>query len=386
MVGGVADYLHKLADAMAPRVPVTVLTSAPQNGSVWPHAYQFDALPPLPERRLDGRRGDGFPPVRKLHTGAYFLGLRGYGDRTIAGVTARWGAEAAVVIGLWDTAAHFWCSACRRAGIPYQLFAHGAELISPLYSCLPEWRRRDFTQAAHVIANSRATSDLASERLGLAAPPVVVNPPVAPPIESIAVGAGGDKLKQQLQLGSGPVLLSVGRLVARKGFDLVVRSVALLRAECPGLHYVIAGDGPERSALEQLVVDHDVTGHVHFLGQVDDATKWAAYGACDIFVMPNRVLGGADWEGFGIVFLEAALSGRPSIAGRTGGASDAVVHDVTGLLVDPESPSELTGALRRLLHDRGLRERLGLAGLERARTQFTPGVAAEGLLSQLGWN
>ena len=78
--------------------------------------------------------------------------------------------------------------------------------------------------------------------------------------------------------------------------------------------------------------------------------------------MPNRVLGGADWEGFGIVFLEAALSQRPSIAGRTGGASDAVVDDVTGLLVDPESPHELTDALRRLFRDDRLRERLGRAG------------------------
>jgi phosphatidylinositol alpha-1,6-mannosyltransferase len=182
------------------------------------------------------------------------------------------------------------------------------------------------------------------------------------------------------------MILSVGRLVARKGFDLAIRAVAELRAECPGLQYLIAGDGPERSALEQLVREHDLIGRVHFLGHVDEATKWSAYDLCDVFVMPNRVLGGANWEGFGIVFLEAALSGRPSVGGRTGGVSDAIIHDVTGLLVDPESPSELTGALRRLLQEPELRERLGRAGFERARTQFTPGAAAESLLVQLGWN
>jgi phosphatidylinositol alpha-1,6-mannosyltransferase len=98
------------------------------------------------------------------------------------------------------------------------------------------------------------------------------------------------------------------------------------------------------------------------------------------------VLGGQDWEGFGIVFLEAALSGRPSVAGRTGGAGDAVVDGVTGLLVDPESPDELTNALRRLLADRTLREQLGGAGLERARTQFTSGAAAARLRAQVGWS
>jgi phosphatidylinositol alpha-1,6-mannosyltransferase len=102
--------------------------------------------------------------------------------------------------------------------------------------------------------------------------------------------------------------------------------------------------------------------------------------------MPNRVLGGADWEGFGIVFLEAALSRRPSIAGRSGGAGDAVVDEVTGLLVDPESPHELTHALRRLLQDDQLRDRLGRAGQEMARTRFTSGAAAESLRAQLGWN
>lgn len=384
MLGGVADHLHRLVDALAARVPVTVLTSAPQNGSAWPHAYELEALPPLPKRRLNEHVGDGFAPTRRLRTGAHFLKLRGYGDRTIASITRRWGADAAVLIGIWDTDAHFWCSACRRAGVPYHLFAYGKELVIPLYSSLPEWRRRDFADAAQVIACSRATRELASERFGLSTPPIVVHPSVAPPPATTAIAVRREELRRQW--GAGPVLLSVGRLVGRKGFDLVVRSVAQLRAECPGLHYVVAGDGPERSALEQLVRTHDLTGQVHLLGEIDETTKWAAYDACDVFVLPNRTLNGADFEGFGIVFLEAALAGRPSIAGRTGGASDAVVDDITGLLVDPDSPHQLTDTLRRLVQERPLRERLGRAGQERARTQFTPSAAADSLRTQLGWN
>ena len=387
MVGGVADHLHRLADAMAERVPVTVLTSAPQHGAAWTHAYKLETLPPLPERRLYSAMGDGFAPMRKLRTGAYFFKLRDYGIRTITRVTAQWDRDAAVAIGIWDTAAHFWCAACRRAGVPYHLFVHGAEVVMPLYGHrVPQWRATDFREAAGVIANSTATARLSAERFQLPVTPVVMNPSVGPRPPAEATARRSDELREALGLNSGSTIFSLGRLVPRKGFDLALRAVAAVAREFPDLSYVIAGDGPERQRLESLANDLGLTGRVHFLGNVDELTKWAAYDACDLFVMPNRLLGGHDWEGFGIVFLEAALSGRPSIAGRTGGASDAVVDEVTGLLVDPESVTELPHALRRLLKDSQLRAQLGRAGRERAATEFTPAAAAERLGKQFGWN
>jgi phosphatidylinositol alpha-1,6-mannosyltransferase len=102
--------------------------------------------------------------------------------------------------------------------------------------------------------------------------------------------------------------------------------------------------------------------------------------------MPNRSLDGTDFEGFGIVFVEAALAGRPSIAGRSGGTADAVVDEVTGLVVDTERPGELTGALRRLLGDADLRRRFGRAADARARAQFSTPALAGSLRAQLGWN
>jgi phosphatidylinositol alpha-1,6-mannosyltransferase len=386
MLGGVADYLHRLADAIATRIPTTVMTTATRDSADWSHAYRLEPLPPLPDRRLGRCLGDRLLPVRKLRTGAYFLALGRYADRTVARVAAAGGRDAAVVIGIWDTAAHFWCAACRRSGVPYHLFAHGAEVVMPFYGRLPAWRAADFREAVCVIANSSATARLAVERLMLTVVPVVVNPSVGPRPSPDEIVRGTAEMRQKLRLHDGPTLLSVGRLVPRKGFDLALRSVAAVSAEYPGLDYLIAGDGPEACRLESLTRDLGLTGHVHFMGQVNERTKWAAYDACDVFVMPNRVLGGADWEGFGIVFLEAALSGRPSIAGRTGGTADAVVDEVTGLLVDPESPDELTGALRRLLRDDRLRDRLGRAGEEAARTRFSPAAAAERLSTQLGWN
>jgi phosphatidylinositol alpha-1,6-mannosyltransferase len=386
MIGGIADHLGRLAGGLAERMPVSVMTSVAQQGVAREHAYGRETLPPLPARRLDGRVGDGVALIRKAHTGAYFLALRRYAGRTLAHIKTTVGDDAAIAIGLWDTSSHFWCEACQRSGVPYALFAYGAELLAPLYGRLPEWRRRDFVDAAHVIACSHATADLAVDRFELPASPAVVFPSVGPPPAADEIARGAANLRTNLPLHHGPTILSVGRLVPRKGFDLALRSIAALSAEYAGLDYLIVGDGPERNRLESLTRDLGLTGRVHFLGQVDDQLKWAAYHACDAFVMPNRLLGGAEWEGFGIVFLEAALSRRPSIAGSTGGAGDAVVNEVTGLLVDPESPHELTSALRRLLQDDQLRDRLGRAGREMARTRFTSDAAAESLRTQLGWN
>jgi glycosyltransferase involved in cell wall biosynthesis len=386
MVGGVADYLHHLADAVSASIPVTVLTSAPQNGADWPHAYHLQPLPAVPERRVNESAGDRFAPLRKFRTGAYFLSLREYGRRTISQITSQLGSDTAVVIGIWDMAAHAWCAACRRENVPYYLFAHGAEVLMPLYGQLPGWRDEDFRSANRVIANSTATAQLTVDRLKLDVAPAVVNPSVGPRPDPDAIARRARELRTRLALQPGRAVLSLGRLVPRKGFDLVVRAVASVARECPDLSYVIAGDGPERARLESLARELGVGGRVHFLGGVDDLTKWAAYDVCDVFVMPNRVLDGADWEGFGIVFLEAALSGRPSIAGRTGGAGDAVVHDVTGLLIDPESERELPDALLVLMRDSALRGRLGQAGLARALDRFTPAAAAESLRDQVGWS
>src|SRR4029077_1525718 len=97
-------------------------------------------------------------------------------------------------------------------------------------------------------------------------------------------------LRDRLQLPQGPVLLSVGRLIRRKGFDLVMRAVAELSAEFPGLSYVIAGRGAERDALEELARTLGLADRIRLVGQVDDLTKWALYQIADVFVMPNRLL------------------------------------------------------------------------------------------------
>jgi len=371
MVGGVADYLHRMAESVASAHDVTVATSVSPGKLRWSHSYRLEALPPLPERRLGQRFGDRITLLRKLHTGAYFLSLKKYGRQVIDRARQNDGEEPLVIVGIWDTASHFWCTACRDRGLPYYLIAYGVEIVLPLYGALPEWRRVDFAGARAVIAVSQATADLAVSRLGLANQPFVIHPIACEPLTGPAVDARAGELQRMLGDDAGPVLLSVGRLIARKGFDAVLESVATLSHRFPDLRYVLLGDGPERPRLQARAMALGIADRVLMLGRADEAMKWAAYERCDLFAMPNRALDGTDWEGFGIVFVEAARAGRAVVAGNSGGVADAVTHGETGLLVDAEDPAALTAALETLLKDDGLRRRMGDAARQRARVAFS---------------
>jgi len=106
-----------------------------------------------------------------------------------------------------------------------------------------------------------------------------------------------------------------------------------------------------------------------FLGKITDEEKWAWMDLCDIFIMPSRNIDD-DFEGFGIVYLEANLSGKPVIAGDTGGVRDAVQNGVSGLLVDPENVDEIANAIIKLSKDKELIKKLGEQGRERAIREF----------------
>jgi phosphatidylinositol alpha-1,6-mannosyltransferase len=166
------------------------------------------------------------------------------------------------------------------------------------------------------------------------------------------------------------LLLSVGRLQRRKGHDIAIQAIATLRTRLPNLRYVIAGDGEERSRLERLAADLNVQDRVFFAGIVSDADLPAFYAACDIFLLPNRVDEG-DIEGFGIVFLEAAASGKPVIGGNNGGVPEAVDRDVTGLLVDGADVWAVAAAIADLATSEERRGRMGLAGRVRAHGSFS---------------
>lgn len=175
------------------------------------------------------------------------------------------------------------------------------------------------------------------------------------------------KLIEKYRLNGKRVLLSVGRLVPRKGIDRTLEALPRLLERYPNLHYLVVGEGPYRDELQKIIARLGLAGHVTFTGPVDDGDLGAHYAACDLFVMPNRDMPDGDTEGFGLVFLEANACGKPVVGGRAGGAVEAVQDGVNGLLVDGNSAASIADAIERLLDDRNLYEELRAGGLEIAQ-------------------
>lgn len=161
-----------------------------------------------------------------------------------------------------------------------------------------------------------------------------------------------------------PLFVVLASLVHRKGIDVLIDACQKLADRGIACACHIAGDGPERGALERRATERGVSGHVRFLGARDDVGDLLA--ACDAFVLPARR------EGLGVSALEAMAAGRAVVASRVGGLAEAVVDGGTGLLVPSEDVSALAAALERVATDTALRERLGAAGPARVREGFLP--------------
>lgn len=249
------------------------------------------------------------------------------------------------------------------------IYAHGEELTG--------WGRgRKFQamcltmrNADWILSNSDNTRDTLVNLLGVNPRRVALTYPTVDE-ERFRPELSGDDLRHSIGVdGEKKLILSVGRLLNRKGFDNVIRSLPVLQKQGLDIEYALIGIGEEVDSLQALARDCDVTEHVHFLGHVsyEDLPRW--YNACDLFVMPNRDIDG-DSEGFGLVFLEAAASGKAAIAGIAGGTGSAVIDGITGVRVDGESVAEITTALARLLNDPEESAKMGRAARQRVLENF----------------
>jgi phosphatidylinositol alpha-1,6-mannosyltransferase len=159
------------------------------------------------------------------------------------------------------------------------------------------------------------------------------------------------------------IIVSVGRLVHRKGQDKLIESMPAVLKSVPNAHLVLVGEGPYRQYLEKLVVKLSITDHVTFAGRIlfDELPKYLS--AADLFAMPSRSrFFGLEVEGLGIVYLEASACGIPVVAGNSGGAPDAVIEGVTGLCVDGTNVDQISSAIIEICSDAARASRMGAAG------------------------
>ncbi|MDP1678703.1 MAG: glycosyltransferase family 4 protein, partial [Candidatus Nitrotoga sp.] len=262
---------------------------------------------------------------------------------------------------------------------PVVIYAHGEELTTWGHGGKYKAMRFALRHADRVIANSEFTRDellklgVEENRIHLIYPGVDV--------ERFRPGLPCDDLKAQIGLRPGQkLILSVGRFSRRKGFDMVIRALSLLRKQEIECQYALIGIGEDRDYLLQLASENGVIERVHFLGHVslDDLPRW--YNACDVFAMPNREING-DTEGFGMVFIEAAACGKPVLAGAAGGTGAAVLDGETGLRVEGNSVESVVHGLFNLLFNREEADKMGYRGWSRTQVEFSWEKVAEKTLA-----
>lgn len=261
-------------------------------------------------------------------------------------------------------------------GRPYVVLAHGSDLVRGgwLYSRVVAFLLR---RAAVVCANSGNTrelviqSGLEADRVRIIYPGVEPLPPPQPPAAGLVSG--------WIQSGR-PLLLSVGRLIRRKGvLEFIEHALPDIVREHPEVLLVVVGEEATQSLAHHRERLRDdivsaigrlaLSRHVVLAGRIEDVDLYALLRSARLLLMPVRPTPG-DVEGFGIVFVEAALAGLPVVATRIGGIPDAVQDGVTGLLTPPGDDAAVAEAVKRLLKDEALARRLGEAGRARAQAQF----------------
>jgi len=252
---------------------------------------------------------------------------------------------------------------------PVVIYAHGEELTGWGKGRKYQAMRFALRHAERVIANSEFTQ---AELIRLGVSPdriAMIHPGVD--VTQFRPGLGYDDLIAGLHLGtSQAILLSVGRLQRRKGFDMVIRSLPMLLAQGLDVHYIVIGIGEDWDYLAALAQEQGLEERVHLLGHVppEDLPRW--YNACTVFAMPNREIDG-DTEGFGMVFVEAAACRKPAVAGLAGGTGSAVIDGTTGFRVDGTRPGAVTDALIKLLTEPAVTARLAENAYQRAQSTFS---------------
>lgn len=252
-------------------------------------------------------------------------------------------------------------------GVPYSCYVHGEDVEAALTSREFTWMTKRILKGADtVISNSQNTFRILSDKWGLDESKVIVMHP------GVDVARFAPKKDEAIPQGweNRTVILTVGRLQRRKGQDMMIRAMPGLVKQYPDLLYAIVGGGEELERLQQLVIDHNMSEHVQFMGALNDDQMVNAYQHCDLFALPNRRVG-ADDEGFGMVLLEAQSCGRPVLAGASGGTKETLVEGETGVLVDCAAPELLQELLSKLLENREKLEQMGRAAREHVEHRFS---------------
>jgi phosphatidylinositol alpha-1,6-mannosyltransferase len=354
--GGISTYIKELANSLHKIDQVIVLAPGTHNISSFDQKFLYRII-----------RTPSIPILREL---SFFFCL--------PWLLWRFRFDA-VLHTVWPTAlaSHFFYSILPT---PYFISVHASEILDDnltwrrrLKGCLKKWKLATLRKAKGVFPVSHYTARLLLS-FGVSAEQIQV----------ISNGVNTDYFRPSIKdrsVGEKSTLLTVARLDLHKGHDRVLEALALLKKEGVKPRYVIAGMGDEEMRLRKMVMHLGLEDQVCFAGFVPEKDLPSLYNHADIFVMASREIPRRlDLiEGFGISFLEASASGLPVVAGKSGGVPDAVKHGETGFLVNPDDPEDIARALKILLNDPILAQRLGENGRQWTESEMDWNKIAERL-------
>jgi phosphatidylinositol alpha-1,6-mannosyltransferase len=353
--GGIQTYVHSLV-VRQPADEVVVLASS------WRGAAAFDSAQPFPVVRAG--TSVLLPTPAVLKQAREIARVEGC-DRVWFGAAAPLGLLA------------------RGLGLPSVASTHGHEVAWARLPVLRQVLRR----VGRDVDALTCLGDFTRTRLSAVMRAPFTTLPPGVDASMFHPGAGGSEVRGKLGLTDRPVVVCVSRLVPRKGQDVLVRALPLIRARVPGTALLLVGGGPSAPELRKLATSLGVADDVVMTGSVPWEELPAHHGAGDVFAMPCRSrYGGLEVEGLGIVFLEASACGKPVVAGRSGGSPDAVRDGETGYLVDGTSVAEVADRIASLLEDPARAAEMGAAGRAWVERDWQWDVLAErlrGLLTAL---
>lgn len=362
-IGGIAELVATYAGALTKWYNVSVLTNVPgEHGQDNICSYPITRIP-LKERVYTAL--DRWSVLRRVRGMGYRVAMKWNAWRSLRIAIAS--NPDIVFFGSLTQYAIQIGSGLFRKSIPYVVFIHGRD-----FGMHGRRGRRVVERANLVLVNSRFTAEMLRKEGVTPQQMEIAYPPILP--KEWDEARENKTILQELGLENKEYILSLGRIVARKGFDQVIDVWPDVLRDHPELLYVICGKEMDyASQLRDRVLKLGLEGQVVFYEAPagDFSCRKALLKNCLFHVMPAREEPGGDVEGFGISYMEAALFGKPSIAGRDGGCAEAVLHNETGTVVDGRDRAALLNTILEWIDSPERVKKLGQQAQERARRDFS---------------
>ncbi len=358
-------------------IPRTIVLTGhfpPASGGV--QTFTFELLRRLPADRL-GVVAPYHPDARRVDATLDFPVYRRHGyllTTQLGRVVEEFGATTG-----WITAAApfgLFAPALRRAGVTRIVASSHGQELGWLHVAPTRWAMRNVVRSVDTFTY---LTDYTRDQLY----PVLRHADALAQLHGgvdtarFRPGAGGELVRRLLGLGDRPTVISLSRLVRRKGHDMLLRAWPQVRRRVPGATLLIVGEGPMRRELQRLADGPAMGGSVLIIGRLPAAEVPAYLDAANVFVLPCRDnRGGLQSEGLGLAVLEASATGLPVVVGRSGGSREALLDDRTGHLVDGRDPASIADALVGLLNDPVRASRMGDHGRRWVSERWTWPAAA----------